>query len=149
MADLIQFELTTPERRLVDKPVSEAILPTRQGEIAVLPGHVPLVAVLQPGLMTLRTAEGEEEYLAVDSGFVEVLPGNRVVILADGADRAEELDLEKVEEARRKAEQDLEKAREADQAAVAAMMASLNREMARVKAVRKHRSHRPGPGITS
>ena len=139
MDGLIQFELTTPESQLVKKPVLQAILPTREGEIGVLPGHVPLVAILVPGMATLKLPDGTEEYLAVDSGFVEVLPGNRLVVLADGADRADDLDMQKVEEARAAAESALQEARGADAAAVASMTAALNREMAKVKAVRRRR----------
>jgi len=145
MANLLHFELTTPERPLVKKSIKELVLPTQEGEIAVLPGHVPLVAILSPGMVTLRSEDGEEEYLAVDSGFIEVLPGNRIVVLADGAERADELDMEKVEEARQAAAKALENARDVDATAIASMTASLNREMARTKAIRKHRKRRVRP----
>ncbi len=135
----IQFELTTPERIVLKKEVDQITLPTREGEISVLPDHVPLVAVLEPGMMTVRTG-GEEEYLAVSGGFIEIQPGSRAVILADTADRAEELDLKKVEEARERARKLLTEQRGVDDVTAAAVAAGLNRELARLKVIQKHHS---------
>ncbi len=139
---MISLELTTPERIVFKIEADEVTLPTKEGEITVLPGHVPLVAVLVPGMMTVR-AGGEESYVAVSGGFIEVQPGSRVIVLADTAERAEELDLKKVEEARVKAQKALLEQRGADDVASAAMMAELNREMARLKVAR--RQVRPAP----
>jgi len=141
MARPITFELTTPERIVVQEDVDGVTLPTTAGEITVLKDHIPLVATLVSGMATVHKG-GEEEYLAVSGGFVEVRPGNRVIVLADTAERAEELDLEKVEEARVRAAKALEEKREATDISNAAMLASLEREMARVKVVKKHRGRK-------
>ncbi len=133
----ISLELTTPERIVFKIEADEVTLPTKEGEITVLPGHVPLVAVLVPGMMTVRSG-GEESYVAVSGGFIEVQPDSRVIVLADTAERAEELDLKKVEEARAKAQKALLEQRGADDVASAAMLAELNREMARLKVARRH-----------
>jgi F-type H+-transporting ATPase subunit epsilon len=137
----LNFELTTPERIAVKKEVDQVTLPTQEGEISVLAGHVPLVAVLVPGIITLASGK-DEEYLAVSGGFIEVQPGSKVIVLADTAERAEELDLEKVEEARRRAQKLLADQRGVDDVSAAAMMAELNRELARLKLIHKGRSRR-------
>jgi F-type H+-transporting ATPase subunit epsilon len=137
----LHFELTTPERIVAKEEVDGATLPTREGEITVLPGHVPLVAVLVPGMMTLHKG-GTEEYLAVSGGFVEVQPGSKIIVLADTAERAEELDLQKVEEARERAHQLLTKKRQADDVSSASATAALERELARIRVVHKHRSRK-------
>jgi len=133
----IALELTTPERIVSRIEADEVTLPTQEGEITILPGHVPLVGVLVSGMMTIR-AGGEESYVAVSGGFIEIQPGSKVIILADTAERAEELDLKKVEEARERAQKMLREQRGADDVSAAAMMAELNRELARLKVARRH-----------
>lgn len=138
----MEFEITTPERTVLKTLVESATLPTQEGEITVLPGHVPLVANLVPGMVTLRV-NGEDQYLACSGGFIEVQPtgtGGRIIILADTAERAEELDMAKVEEARERARQALANRRAADDVATAAAAAAMERELSRLKGARKHRS---------
>lgn len=135
----IALELTTPERIVFKIEADEVTLPTQEGEITVLPGHVPLVAVLVPGMMTVR-ADGAESFVAVSGGFIEIQPGSQVIVLADTAERAEELDLKKVEEARERAQRALREQRGMDEVSAAAMMAELNRELARLKVARRHGS---------
>lgn len=137
----LHFELTTPERIVLREEYDAATIPTQEGEITVLPGHLPLVANLVPGMITLRKGK-EESYLAVSGGFVEVQPGSKLIILADTAERAEELDLEKVEAARERAEKLLAEKRAVDDVSAAAAMAGLQRELARAKVARKHRGSR-------
>lgn len=132
----ITFELTTPERNVVTEEVDQITLPTREGEITVLPNHIPLVAVLVPGMATLMK-DGKESYLAVSGGFIEVQPGSRVVVLADTAERAEELDLAKIEAARVEAQRLLEEKRHATNVDFAEAAAVLERELARLKVARK------------
>ncbi|MBU0624774.1 ATP synthase F1 subunit epsilon [Patescibacteria group bacterium] len=138
------FELTTPERVVEKKEVDGITVPTQAGEITVLPGHIPLVSSLKPGMITLHL-ERQQEYLAVSGGFLEVQPNGRVILLADSAERAEELDLQKVEEARERARQALEEKRDIDEVAAAAAISALERELARERTARKYRDlkHRP------
>ena len=143
----LYFELTTPERIVLKEEVASVTLPTKEGEITVMPGHIPLVAALSAGMMTVRRAE-TEEYLAVAGGFVEVQPGSKLIVLADGADRAEELDLKKVEEARERARRLLTEKRQAADVLDAAAVASLERELVRLRVIRKHRSMKGG-GISA
>lgn len=139
----LSVELTTPERIVLKEPADSLTIPTQDGEITVLPGHRPLVANLVSGMMTVRKA-GEESYLAVSGGFIEVQPGGRIIVLADTAERAEELDLAKVEEARERARLLLTEKRNADDVASAGAAAALQRELARIKVVLKQRSRRRG-----
>ncbi len=142
----IKFELTTPERMVFKEEIDQVTLPTREGEITVLPHHIPLVAVLVPGMATL-VKNGTEQYVAVSGGFIEVQPGSRVIVLADTAERAEELDIKKIEEARERARVLLEEKRHVDTESFAAAAAALERELARLKVARK--KYRGGPARTS
>jgi F-type H+-transporting ATPase subunit epsilon len=137
----LQFEITTPERVVLTREADSITIPTAEGEITVLPGHVPLVGVLRAGMITVR-AGGQEEFLAVAGGFFEIQPGGKVIALADSADRAEELDLAKVEEARARAAEALTGAKNADAVATAAASAALEREMSRLKVARRHHARR-------
>ncbi len=143
---LLDFELTTPERVAVRAKIRQVSIPTTEGEITVLPDHLPLVAPIQSGELRLVDEKGEEMLLAVSGGFVTVHPGNRLAILADTAERAEELDFKIIEEAVKRAEQVLaEKHDDAERFADAT--AHLAREMARWKVVRKHRERRGMPHV--
>lgn len=140
----LTFELTTPERVVEKKEIDGVTLPTQSGEITVLPGHVPLVSNLAIGMATLYAGK-EKEFLALAGGFIEVQPDGRVIVLADSADRAEELDLAKVEEARERARQALEEKRDLDQVSYATAVASLEKEMARYRTAIKHRDLKKRP----
>ncbi|HTK04622.1 MAG TPA: F0F1 ATP synthase subunit epsilon [Candidatus Eisenbacteria bacterium] len=142
----LRFELITPERVVLKEEFDAATVPTREGEITVLPGHVPLVASLAPGMITVSRG-GNESYLAVSGGFIEVQPDSRVVILADTAERAEELDLDKVEAARQRAETLISEKRHVDDFSSAAAVAALERELARLRVAKKHRSGRRQPPL--
>lgn len=144
---LIDFELTTPERVAYKAKARQVTIPTTEGEITVLPDHLPLVAPIQAGELRVVGEDGSETWLAVSGGFVTVHPGNRLAILADTAERAEELDLKAIEAAHARAEAALkEKVDDAERYAEAA--AGLARELARLKVVRKHRP-RSTPHIES
>jgi F-type H+-transporting ATPase subunit epsilon len=107
MADegVLQLEIATPERQLVETEVREAQIPCLDGFIGVLPGHAALVSELRPGVLTYTTTT-ETKVIAVYGGFVEVLP-DRVRVLADDAERKEDIDLQKAQQALQKATADL------------------------------------------
>lgn len=136
--DKLTFELTTPERIVLKDEFDAVTIPTQEGEITVMPGHIPLVANLAPGMITVRKGS-EESFLAVSGGFIEVQPRSRIIILADSAERAEELDLASIEAARTRAELILTEKRHADEISSAAAVAALERELARIKVARKWR----------
>jgi F-type H+-transporting ATPase subunit epsilon len=103
MADegVLQLEIATPEKLLVETQVQEAQIPCLDGFIGVLPGHAALISELRPGVLTYTTSGGTK-VLAVYGGFVEVLP-DRVRVLADDAERKEDIDLKRAQEQLEKA----------------------------------------------
>lgn len=135
---LIKFEIVTPERVVFRAEVKQVTVPTKNGEITVLPNHIPLVASLQPGVIEFLTAAGRIEIISVSGGFLEVLK-DKVVILADTAERADEIDLARAEEARARAEKTKTEAKHADDVSFTDSTAQLAKELARIKAVRRHK----------
>ncbi|KKS35420.1 MAG: ATP synthase epsilon chain [Parcubacteria group bacterium GW2011_GWC2_42_12] len=135
---IIKFEIVTPERVVLKEEILQITLPTRAGEITVLPNHIPLVSSLQPGVIHIKKKNGEDEIISISGGFLEVLK-DKVVILADAAERAEEIDLARAEEGRLRAEELKKQARSGEQVNFAEINASLERELARTKAVKRWR----------
>ena len=99
----LTLEIVTPDRALVTEQVDEVELPGSAGYFGVLPGHAPLLASLQVGELWYRKGQ-EKYYLAVAFGFVEVLP-DKVTVLAQIAERAEDIDLRRAEQAKARAEE--------------------------------------------
>jgi len=137
----ISLKVVTPERVVFEDEVDSVTAMTESGEITVLPGHVPLVSNLRAGEMRLMKS-GEESFLAASTGFIEVRPGNQVVILADTAERMEELELEKIEAAKEAARKLLEEKRQADNVDFVAAAAALERELARYKVASRRKYRR-------
>jgi F-type H+-transporting ATPase subunit epsilon len=101
----LQLEIVTPDRALAREEVDEVVVPGSEGELGILPGHTPLLATLKVGELWYRQGT-EKHYLAVAFGFVEVLP-DRVTILAQVAERPQDIDIERAERAKRRAEERL------------------------------------------
>lgn len=101
----LRLQFVTPERAIVHEEVDEVELPGEEGYFGVLPGHAPLLAALQPGEMWYRKG-AERTYAFIGGGFAEVLP-DRVAILAEVAERADEIDVQRAEAALRRAEEQL------------------------------------------
>ncbi len=137
----IHLKIITPVRLVYEDDIEQVSLPTHVGEITVLPNHIPLVTLLGTGVITVKK-DGLEHHLASYGGFVEILPDSQVNILADNAERAEDLTLEKVEAAKILAEAALKETRYADEGGHASAVASLERELARMKALRKRSAGR-------
>jgi F-type H+-transporting ATPase subunit epsilon len=115
----LTLEIVTPERPLVRETVDEVTLPGVEGELGILPGHTPLLTVLKVGVLSYRMGD-ERHYVAIAYGFAEAL-ADRVTVLAQMAERAEDIDVTKARAAQERAEQrlsaggpqtDLESARE-------------------------------------
>ena len=102
----VRFELATPNRLVVSEDVDEVVAPGLEGYFGVLPGHVPFLTSLQSGEVSYRIGR-TEQYLAVSGGFAEV-GGDRVTILAERAERPEEIDRERALWARQRAERRLQ-----------------------------------------
>ncbi len=105
MSELLDLEVVTPERELVHEAVTEVQIPARDGYLGILPGHAPLVSELGTGSLSY-SARGRKQSLSVQGGFVEVLP-DQVRVLANTAERAEEINVERAREELRRAEEQL------------------------------------------
>ena len=134
----IQFEIVTPERTVLKQDVLQVTLPTSSGEITILPGHIPLISVLQAGVVEVKRPDNSFEVMSVSAGFIEV-SRDKVVILADTAERADELDEKAVEEMRRRAEELKKEARSEEAVEFTEISAKLSRELARLKAINRWR----------
>jgi len=134
----IRLEIVTGERLVYQDTVDIVIAPGVEGELGVLPRHAALMTMLQPGQITVRKA-GIEEDLAVSGGFMEVLP-HKVTVLADTAERAEEIDIARAEAARERAQRLLEEARRgAPGIDIARVQASMRRAQVRLKVAQRRR----------
>jgi len=132
----MKFEIVTPERIVLKEEIQQVTAPTRDGEITVLPGHIPLVATLLPGVIEIKKSDGTLEIMSVSGGFIEVLK-DKVVILADTAERAEEIDVDRAREARERARKTKENAEKLDNVDFADVSARIAKELARTKAVKR------------
>ena len=136
----IQVEIVTPSRQLYSGAVQMITLPGVEGEMGVLAGHAPLLTTLNIGEITLHSADGEAEYIAVSGGVVEVLP-DKVIVMARSAERAEDIDIARAEAAMQRAEDALNtrSPEERRPVEVAYRLSQL-----RLKVARRRRSSRPG-----
>ncbi len=141
----LKVDVVTAERVVYsDEGVDEVVAPGVAGELAILPRHAPLLTMIKPGVMRILKG-GEEIEMAITGGFLEVRQ-DRVTILADAAERAEEIDVVRAEEARRRAERILEERVAEEDLARAA--AALQRALLRLKVAERRRRRggvRPGP----
>ncbi|MCF7860005.1 ATP synthase F1 subunit epsilon [Patescibacteria group bacterium] len=140
MADkkTIKFEIVTPENTVLSKEIIQVTVPTQDGEITILPEHIPLVSILIPGVLEIKTVDQEMEIISVSGGFIEVLR-DKVVILADTAERAQDLDENLIVAAKTKAEKAKADALSHTDYDLSAVAARLEVEMARERALHKWR----------
>jgi F-type H+-transporting ATPase subunit epsilon len=136
----LHLEIFTPEKLDYADDVDSVQLPGSEGELGVLPHHAPLVSNLGAGELRLRKG-GQEESFAIVGGFLQVLP-DKVVVLAETADMASEIDLERAQEARRQAEAALESGYH-EGADLSAARAALQTALLRIRVA--ERRHREGP----
>ena len=134
---MLHLTIITPDDTVFTGDVLAVTLPTADGEITVLPQHIPLVSAVVPGTIIVKTAEGERVF-AVSRGVLEV-DGKTMRILTDTADRAEALEEAAVEAAKARAEKLMTEKR-SDAEGFAEATAILERELARLKTVRRHRA---------
>jgi F-type H+-transporting ATPase subunit epsilon len=139
----LHVEVVTAERLVYSQEgVDEVVAPGSAGEFAILPQHAAFISTLVPGELRIIKS-GDEEVMAITGGFCEVR-NDRVVILADAAERVEEIDIERAEAARRRAEEALLQRAELED--LAQTQASLMRALARLRIAEKRgRRGRPGP----
>jgi F-type H+-transporting ATPase subunit epsilon len=136
----LQLDIVTPERLAYSDQVDEVIAPGSQGELGILPHHAPLLTTLGLGELRIRK-DGAEESFAIVGGFLQVRP-DRVVVMAETADMASEIDLERAQAARREAEKALE-AGFVETADLAIARAALQRALLHIRVAERRR--REGP----
>jgi F-type H+-transporting ATPase subunit epsilon len=132
----IELEIVTPERLAFSGPVDSVSVPGSEGELGILPHHAPLLATLGVGELRYRSG-GTEESFVIAGGFVQVRP-DKVVVMAELADMASEIDVEKAAEARKAAEQALESGYQ-EGAALSIARAALQTALLRERLARRHR----------
>jgi len=130
-----RLEVVTAERLVFSDDVNIVVAWGTEGQLGILPHHAPLMTMLLPGDLLIRK-DNEEQYLAISGGFLEVRP-DKVIVLADACERAEEIDVTRAEAAKRRAEEIL-KAR-APELDAAIAEAALRRSLARLKVAEKRR----------
>jgi F-type H+-transporting ATPase subunit epsilon len=136
-----RLEIVTAERMIFSDDVSAVIAWGVEGQLGILPHHAPLMTMLQPGDLMIRR-DKEEEFFAISGGFLEVRP-DKVIVLADACERAEEIDLARAEEAKKRAQETMKAAPLTVDAAVAE--AALRRSLARLKVAERRKRRPPGP----
>ncbi len=136
----IRLDIVTAERLVFSEDVDVVVAPGVEGQLGILPHHSPLMTMLQPG--ELRVRKGEEEFsLAISGGFLEVRP-DRVIVLADTAERAEEINIVRAEEAKRRAQEEL--GRRIPEVDAAQVEAALRRSLIRLKVAERRKKRKPG-----
>lgn len=140
---IIHFKIITPEQVVYESEIEKLVIQTQMGQIAILPEHMPLVALLAPGEMVVHKKDGEHAF-ATAEGIVEVKRGSGVTVLADVAVRAEDIDAKAAEAARERAAYALSQKQAVDSEEFAMIQATLEREMAKLKIARKHRERDMG-----
>jgi F-type H+-transporting ATPase subunit epsilon len=135
----IRLEIVTAERLVFTGEVDRITAPGAEGELTILPRHAPLLTTLLPGDLRVVT-DGQATDIAVSGGFLEVEP-NHVRVLADTAERAEEIDVARAEEAFERARTAVASARSGQDVDMAAALAALMRSLVRLKVARRRRQH--------
>jgi F-type H+-transporting ATPase subunit epsilon len=133
----INLKIVTPEKIIYDDEVRSVSLPTVEGEITVLPGHIPLISAIKSGELKIRRDEKKEEFFAITRGVAEVDSGS-IVILTDAAEKAEEIDVKRAEEARQKASELMSKTRVGEET-YADAVAQMERALSRIRIGKKRR----------
>lgn len=134
MAELLQVELSTAEKRPFSFEANEVVAPGACGVFAVLPGHTPFLTALGPGVVIVYEAHGGERHFAVSGGFAEVLD-DKVTVLADTFEEGDAVDVERAQEARDRAERRLSKPEEDTD--VRRAERALDRALARISAANR------------
>jgi F-type H+-transporting ATPase subunit epsilon len=141
----IRYKIITPERIVVSGEAQEITLPVEGGEVTLLPEHMPYIGALKAGEIRLRHGEaGAEESVATSGGFAE-FHGDELTLLADTAERAVEIDLSRAEDAYRRAEEAMQERVTMDDEEYARTAALIEKEFARVRVAKRHRSQSRAP----
>lgn len=131
----VKLEIITAERVVYSDQVDVVIAPGIEGQLGILPHHAPLMTMLQPGELILKK-DGEEECVAITGGFLEVRP-DKVIILADAAEKTEEIDIARAEAARCRAIEEMKKP--SSQVDLSLAEVALKRALVRLKVAEKRK----------
>jgi len=132
----IKFKIVTPERTVYESQVGQATLPVFDGQVTILPNHRSYIAALKPGEIMLKDGE-DEVSMAVSGGFIE-FNNNELIVLADTAEAAAEIDLQRAEAARQRAEELKKEKVTMGEMEYARVAAAIEKELARIKVAKKH-----------
>ena len=138
MAEPIRLEVVTPDKMVLSEEVDIVVATGTEGEFGVLHGHIPFLSTLQEGELRYRKG-GDLHYLAVAGGFAEVLP-DKVTVLAESAEHAREIDIDRAQRARERAEQRLAEAKREETDHIRAE-AALRRALLRIRVVDKFKGN--------
>ncbi len=138
LPESIELVIVTPERQLLREAVVQVTIPGADGQLGILPGHAPLITELGIGEMNYRGKSGDSGTLAIISGFAEVL-GDRVTLLAETAERPDEIDVSRAEEAKKRAEQRLASASSDPNIDWGRAAIALQRSLIRIQVARRRR----------
>ncbi|MEJ2747862.1 MAG: F0F1 ATP synthase subunit epsilon [Anaerolineae bacterium] len=141
-------DIVTQERSVFSGEVQYISLPGSEGRMGILPNHSAMLTTLGFGEVIVRNPEGNEEYFAIGGGFAEVQP-DKVVVLADSAEHAAEIDIERAEQARQRAEKYMAEGVPEDPERYAQIRASLQRAQIRIDVARKRRRRSTMPTLSA
>ena len=138
----IKVDVVSAEEQIFSGPATFVALPGEAGELGILPGHTPLITRIRPGAVRIEAENGEEEFVFVAGGILEVQPG-AVTVLADTAIRGADLDQAKAEQARKRAEEALQNSgSNLEYATAQAELAYATAQLAAIERLRKLRGQR-------
>ena len=132
MADNIRLEVVTPEKQVVNDLAQIVMAPGSMGEFGVLSGHTPFMTSLNTGAIRYRDESGKDQYVFVSGGFAEALP-DKVTVLAESAERMEDIDVDRAKEAVARAEKRLSEDRAKEKVDIARAKAALDRALVRIR----------------
>ncbi|MDX1535706.1 MAG: ATP synthase F1 subunit epsilon [Candidatus Spechtbacterales bacterium] len=138
MNNKVKLKIITPEKVIYEDEVEKLSVPTKDGVVSIRPDHMLLVSVIEAGKLIV-TKESRDIDMAVTRGFLEVRSGSEVVIMADTAERIEDMDEEKIKAARKRAEKAMQNAKDADDVDFARMEEVVAREISRLKILSKRK----------
>ena len=131
----INLQIITPEKIAYEGEIDQVTLPTTDGEITILADHIPLISTMKHGELTIKNGD-EEVLMAVCNGFIEVKK-NHIIIMTDIAERAEDIDEKRAQEAKKRAQESLKEKDRMSDIAFADVTAAMERSLARIKVARR------------
>jgi len=142
MAKHLHVKIVTSDKVIVSDKYISATVPAITGQLTILAGHIPIVTPIKSGEIILKTNEGHDFSLSISSGILEVRPNFGVVILADRAERAEHIDLERAEKAKERVIKMMEEKKHERNVDYATLQSMLGKEISRINVARRYRKNK-------